>query len=124
MVMFKLTQLTEGSMLEMMIMGDPSCLVMIGVISALNVSPGTRLIVVSITNPDDVLVAGLVPVADEEPLKGVVAGLAAEEAADEDVSPPVARVTAELDGDTTTTSISIMNVPPEDSPPTTSTTIV
>lgn len=123
--MFRLTQFTTGSMSEMMTMVDPSCLVIRGVISALNVSPGTRLIVDSITSPDDALDAGLVAVDDEVIPKGVVAGLAVEEAAETGVRPLVAGVTAELDeAKTTTTSMSTVNVPPKESPPTTWTTIV
>lgn len=44
---------------------DPWCRVIIGVISVLKVSPGTKLIVVSIVKPDDVVDGGLVKDADE-----------------------------------------------------------
>lgn len=122
-VAFKLTQLTIGSMLEIIMIGDPWCRTMIGVISVLNVSPGTREMVVSIVTPDAVLDGELLPETVEATPKDVVAGLAAEEATDPTDDTGV-RPLLTLDEGTTTRSISTVKVPPTARPPTTCKTIV
>lgn len=139
-LVFTVTQSTSGWVSETKTIVDPPCRTMIGVMSVLKVSPGDKLMIVSIVKPDDVVDGGRVKDVDERPTWGVVAGLAADDEPsipvlpdreetkdpmpdDNGRTPLVAAVATELDGDTTITSMPTVKVPPPARSPTICTTI-